>query len=326
MSDLSETKGSFKLVGLAVGLQNENAFREGYVENGANRGRPYRSLKFGVRTSPINLVNVELYGVERETVYPYSSKKKEATEIPWEQRFNPPAGYKVIGVDMNLDGKRTMLVEYDAIEYIYNNLADGDSVFAGGAIQWQEFLNREGEEIVASKFVIKNIYKTKQPVNFEAEKFVPTNDFEQTIVVTDTIKDENKLLVNAYVIGYNTYCATQFVIDGGKQKGLAKTFSKLKFGDEVKVFGKIVNEVEVIKEEIEDDDDWGETPESYRGKITNVNREMLITKADPDSLEKKKYKEDDFWDKNEDVENEVDDENDDADWGDDEEQEDDLPF
>ena len=326
LDKLEETKGTFKVVGFAVGLQNQDAYREGVVDKGANEGKAYRSLRFGVRVSPTNLINVELYGVEKDSVYPYNNNKKESIEIPWEDRFNPPAGYKVIGVNMNLVDKREMMVEYDAIEHIYNSLKDGDSVYVSGNIQWQEFLTRNGDEVVASKYAIRAIYKTKTPVEFDAEDFVPTNDFEQTIVVTDVIKEEETLLVNAYVVGYSTYYATQFVIDITKQKGLAKKFTKFKFGDQVKVFGKIINETEVIKEEIDDDDDWGDMPESYKGKITNTNREMLITRADPDSYEKKKYDVKDFYNKDKEF---AADDDDDDDWGDGDtkdDTDDDLPF
>ncbi len=58
---LEQTKGKFKLVGKVVGINNENAYREGITKNG--EGSPFKSLAFFVQTSKENRVRVELFGI-----------------------------------------------------------------------------------------------------------------------------------------------------------------------------------------------------------------------------------------------------------------------
>jgi hypothetical protein len=302
---LQQTKGQFKLVGQVVGLTRENAYREGIIENGQNEGKQYRSIRFGVKTSPTNQINVELFGMERDFIYPYNTKEKKSIQIPFNERDNLPPSYHIIGVNCSLKkdekGKlvRESLVEYDAVKYIYDHLNDGDSVYISGELQFGTYENQKGETVNQTRYVIKTINLQNQPVNFEDEQFAEVASFEQEIVVTDTTldKETKKVFVNAYVIGYgDKFEPAQFVVDGNTLPKLATNVAKkFKFGDFVKVAGKCLNCVELVETNDQLEDEWGgEKPKGFNSAIKNYTTELRITYVDPDTYEPKKYKESDF--------------------------------
>jgi hypothetical protein len=309
--ELKQTKGQFKAVGIVNRISNDNAYREGEIEQGRYEGREYRSIRFGVKTSETNELFVEMFGMELDDAYIYKpatkkdkekGKKGTTKKIAFDERDEVPEGYSIIGITVGLERDeknkqvRQNLVNYDAVEYVFENLEDGDSVFVSGDIEYSEY---EGKK--QTKYVIKNISKTKDEVNFDDEKFDEMTSFEQEIVFVDASmdKEEGKLIVIGRVINYGgTYMDIPFVINEEKYPKLVKNFKKrLKFGDFIKVFGNCVNRAEKVETEIdEDEDDWGGggKPKGFGGTVTHRTTEMEIIDVDSATFEAGKYEEDDF--------------------------------
>jgi hypothetical protein len=312
---LEQTKGKIKLTGFVKGIKNENAFKEGFTKS----DKPFKTISFFVETSPINRVKVELFGMEREHVYAYSQKAKESKKINWANRSDNHGDFKVMGVNMFIedgtDGKklRQVQVEFDAIDYIHTNLTDGDVVRINGEIDFQEYQNQQGQVKESQKFIIKSITKIDEELNFGAEDFKEVSQFEQEIVVTETMVDEEtkKLIINAKVIKYGGESVNAtFTVDGEKYPKLANNMAKrLSFGDFIKVYGLIINssirEEAPVEGSVDDGDDWGGDDEikndfetSY---ITNYVQELQVTSVDSASYEQKKYNEEDFVSEEEDA-------------------------
>lgn len=291
---LQQTKGSFKLSGVVVGITKENS----YIEDEKD-GRTYRIVKFGVKTSPTNIINVELYGSVQDFVYPYSSTEKKSQKLPFKDRHNEMDDtYHIIGVNVTSEGsEKATYVEYDAVKAIHQGFNDGDSVFVTGELKPNSFISTSGDLVSNFKYSIKSITFKEKVVDFEDPKFKETASFDQEIVITDTHLDKstNKVIVNGYAIGYaDSFKQVQYVIHNDKNEKLGSNFLKLKFGDYIKVLGICINaptNVEV--------DEWGsEIPTGYKtgGKYVS---ELRITAVDRDKdgisvFKKRKYKEDDF--------------------------------
>lgn len=303
-----QTRGQFKLIGKVKGISNENSLREGVTRNDDS----YKSLSFFVETSPTNAIRVEMFGMERNEVYFYSSKHKKSKKVAWKNRNDSFPEYKLIGVRMGLEkdekgaNKQVMLVEYDAIDYIHTHLKDGDSVFVSGSIDFQSYVDRSGNEKESKRYTINSISLTKEPVDFHKEGFKEVASFEQEIVVTNTIIEGSKLYIGAKVINYKGEDTdTTFVVDtvaeGGKFAKLANNIKKrMKFGDFIKVFGVCKNEVILEEAEAEDDeDDWGGEKPAGMEYIRNYIQELRITAVDSSTYEPKKYTEDDFYNEGE---------------------------
>jgi hypothetical protein len=345
-SVLEQTKGKIKLVGVVTGIGNENAKREGYTKS----EKQFKSLSFFVQTSKQNRVKVELFGTERDYVYAYSQKAKESKKIEWAKRNDDHGDYKVLGVNLYLekgeDGKniRKVLTEYDAVEYISAHLKDGDVVRINGTIDFQEYENKQGKMVEAQRFIINSITKLDEALDFDSPDFKEEAKFEQEIVVTETIVDEEnkKLLVGAKIIKYGGEVAnTTFVVDAEQYPKLANNMAKrLSFGDFIKVFGLIINSVIITENTesapVDEEDDWGGDEEIKKDFENNYIRdyiqELRITSVDSSTYEPKKYKEEDFFNEDEDafngdVNTDEDDDFGDDDFGDDDDDDiDNLPF
>lgn len=293
---LEETRGKFKVVGVVQGIENENAYREGFTKD----EREYKSLSFFVQTSKENRVKVELFGMVRDEVYAYSQKDKKSKKVSWDKRYDDLGSYKVMGTSISIDGNRKVLVEYDAIDYILENIKDGDVVRVNGVPDYQEFEGDNGEKRQSTRFNINSITKIDEELDFESEDFKETSFFEQDIVISDVMRDDesDKLLISAFIIKYgDKVVPTTFTVDTEKYPKLAKNMEKrLKFGDFLKVYGKIINATIYEKGEVEDDDDWGGDGDiqSEFNYVKNHISEIQITSVDSKSYEKKKYTEDDL--------------------------------
>lgn len=299
---LERTKTQFKLRGIVSGTQNEFFFNEGTINSGKNEGKRYKSVRFKVATSPNNRISVELFGMERDKVYPYSSKDKKTIELPWNKRFNPPDGYKVIGVGVGLEQDeegntvRKNYTDYDAVEAIKRNLHDGDCVQISGEIQFQQYVKND-ETFLSTKYVIKNIFRQDE-IDFEDEKFEPLHSFQADIVVVDSEydKDENKIYLNTYHIPYNNdgdvWVPAKYVVDcSNVSEKFAKNMKGLKFGDFITVYGHCINGM-VLEEE--EEDEWGGVkPKGFNVSGQSFN-ELQITGVDAETFVKKRYREDDF--------------------------------
>lgn len=262
-----------------------------------------------------------MFGMELEFVYPYKRGKKgekgTSKKTPFAQRNNLPEGFNLIGVNLGLEqdekGKniRKSMVEFDAAEYIYDNLNDGDSVTVSGELEFSQYENANEEVINQTKYIVKSIYHEKA-IDFEDEKFQEINAFEQELVFIDkdVDKKEGAVFVSGYTIGYaDKFNLAQFVIRPNGNKNIEKTanaFAKaLKFGDTLKVSGLCLNKAETVEvdvstekaDKVKDDIFGGEKPAGLEKRaVTTYVTELQITTADNDSYKegKGKYKEEDF--------------------------------
>lgn len=284
MSKLKETKSSFVIRGIITGKDNPtrgNGYREGTVKNGANAGKPYRSIRFFIQTAPDNQIPVEMFGMVRDTANWYSHELQDNKKIPWEQRFNePPAGYELIKP------------EFDLVQEINEEFKDGDSVVVVGELRFSTYEDRNGTTRQQRTHVIKNIYEATNKVDFDDENFVEDNEFGVDIVVNNIFKapQEEKTIVSFYTIDYkgDFYPGQGEIIHENVTAGFLRNMKKMKFGDFIRVNGIIHNRV--IEEELEVDEDWGTTERSTR-QFYNA---LEITGADPLSIIQKMYKESDF--------------------------------
>jgi hypothetical protein len=314
---LEQTEGEFKLRGIVKRIDSDHAYKTGTIAKGKSEGKEYRSLKFGIQTSPTNEVPVELFAMETNDVYVWNANKKEGGKRDFSLRNKLKEGETLLGqvvrVGLTLDSEGKFnahnLAPFDAVEEIFDNLENGDSVTVNGEIEFSSYEKEGGEVVQQTKYIIKNISRTKNPVDFEAEDFVEVNDFSQGIVVIDSDLDKEKKELNLFVrtIGYqNRFADGKLIIDGNTEEGsqLAMAFKKLKFGTFVEVFGKIENKVELKEipqeeKKIEKSNPFAsfefEKPQSlkgYKGK-TYINR-LLITGVEVSSFVDKKFTEDDF--------------------------------
>ncbi|MDH6674321.1 single-stranded DNA-binding protein [Paenibacillus sp. LBL] len=318
MSDsniLVQTKGGFKVRGIVTGLSKEKAYSEGTVKNGKFKGNKYRSIRFGVKTSPVNTVYVELYGMEQDTitVYRREDKEKNITEdkktIPFEKRANIPAGYEIVNTTFKLESSEEgedivkHYVQYDAVKYIQKTLKDGDSVYMQGNTEYSKYVDATGKERQQKRNNIRSIYR-EEAIDFTAEDFRELAAFEQEIVFVGSEVEGEKVFVTGRTIAYGgNFLDVQFVIDPQDDEELQKTataFEKyLSFGDLLKINGNIVNRVERVEEEEPASTGlFGNKSASGYGKrpIRTTVTEMQIIGVDEASYEagQGKYTEEDF--------------------------------
>ena len=308
MFDFPQTKGSFQVRGIVNGVEKDSF----YVEKQTKTGKEFRMINFGVEYDDKKTIYPTLNGMPRDKVY-FSKKDKDTGNtdtkvIAWKDRIKKaPEGYRMIGVLAGLqkikdeNGKvrndNKTLTEYDACEYISENLQDGDSVFVKGNIEFGSYTNKDGEVSRTTKFVPTQISLCQNDVDFEAEDYAPAHDFTQTIVFVgidqerENDKPTGRFVVDAKIVNYNSIESAEFIIEDAK---LAKQMrSGLKPYNSIQVHGHInvVNNVEDVNDE-EDDDCWGESNDMDNKRVfAPTHRELIITGAKPSTIDKETYTE-----------------------------------
>jgi single-stranded DNA-binding protein len=302
MTELIKTVGSIRVEGKVSGFDpsNENTYREGETKH----HKPYRSVSIGVRTSPTNVVyNLDAFGqVPDKKVKIFSNKngEKKSLEIDFKDRHDMPAGFTCFGfgtVGTGFDKKMKNLFSYDGAEAIKDNLENDTPVWVEGEFNVNTYQSN-GETKTSVKYAINRIGLLKDGVDFESENFKEVASFEQEFVVVDHnyVKETNKLNVIARIINWDkSWDDITFTVDVGKYKSLAENIKKkTKFGDLLKVQGRIINAVELQEIEQPVEINWGgETPQGQGKKvIKNHISELQITNVL--KHEAKKYREEDF--------------------------------
>lgn len=299
--DLPQTKGEFKIAGNATGMASDKAFN---CKN-TKKGKPMNFLNIGVETNHDSTIYISLNGMEKDEVMFYKKAKEkggkgETKKIKWANRYTfKEEGFKLIGINVGVTKKlndkgqqvndNKMMAEFDACEEIYNNIKDGNSLFVKGNIEFSSYKNDKEEVKRSTKFVPNQVSLAKD-IDFDAEGFEETNTFKQTIVFTgiemdESNKEDKKARVSAKIVTYDSIEDAEFII---REKGLFNNFKKnLKPYTSITVWGKILNVVE--KEEVQEDV-WGE--ENTFDKVSKPHiRELVITGADPSSIDKETYSE-----------------------------------
>jgi len=295
--NLPETKGQFQTRGNVTGTKKDKF----YVDKLTRTEKPFRSINFGIQFDKDATLYAGFNGMEQDLVYFSKSTKDEKTgkkstetkKVAWKDRLTfSQDGFKLIGVNVGVKktvdstGKeindKKSLTQYDACKEIADNLTDEHSVFVKGNIQYSTY-NKKHQ----TRFEPTQISLCKD-VDFEAEGFTNMADFQQVIVFTGIAKDPNnaeRFVVSAKIVTYKTIEDAEFFVTDAK---LANMFRKnLKPYTGIKVWGKI-GVSQQTEQVVDEDECWGEENE-----MTKINaptlRELIITGADPKSIEKEVY-------------------------------------
>lgn len=284
MTELQQTKNAFKVIGIVSRIDRDGAFNEDTMKKGQREGDTFRSMRFGVKTSETNEINVQMFDYEPEKVFMWNSEKKKKNKnykgdfvefsdwVKNEEKYREE-GYAVlqsrIGFEYDDKGKLIShgVPRFVASQRIYDNLENGDSVIIEGDIRYSSYENKDGKTIEQTNYNIEKVIKMKNDIDFDDAKFEETSYFEQEMVFIDAHpeKDENKVYITGRTIDYRgEYYDSEFVIDYSGKDGeeghdknmvkLATAFTKkVKFGDVVKVYGEALNRVVVREVEEEDD-------------------------------------------------------------------------
>lgn len=319
---LEQTRGLFKLRGFVKGVDRDNAFEESVRTDGTRAGETFRKLNLGIQTTDSNQIRVGLFSYEPEEVFIWNSAKKKKNKdykgerIPYEQYLETKEILKEngdavlqsrVGVEHDEKGKAIShsMTHFEAIEEIYTNIDNDDSVYVEGQVGYSSYKNKEDEDVTGINYNIEKFYKSSKPYDFDDEKYEPMHYYEQQFVYVDSMIDKSakKLYVTGRIIDYrqNTVDAV-FVVNYGDDESMGKLAKninkKFQFGDLVTVFGEVLNES--IETEVEDSEDdsilaglGGKSQPSHASR-TNVtyNREMTIDGVT--QWEKKKYTLEDF--------------------------------
>lgn len=308
LSNLQPTYGNFKVRGIVSGINTEFSYKSDVGKS----GKPYKSLRFNVKTSETNQVPVELSGSVMDNVLVMNDAKSKAY-VPWKERYDGRDGFKPLGVTIGIKKDETgknlqeNMVAFDAAEYLHEELQDGDSVMIMGRITWNTY-TKNNETVTNPRYEIQRVYKSSDEVDFTAENFKEVAEFKQEIVIVDSNHDKetNKLTINTYIVTDKdgNFVSYPFTVDVGDEslKTLGRNLMKQKFGTTIVVEGKILNGVVVVEApEQEEDFGWGLPSEFERRVIKETIKELRITRGNPASLQEKRYKEDEFIKEDEDL-------------------------
>lgn len=302
---LTPTKSSFKLMGKVVWMGKEGAFKEDILSNGKMAGSEYRSIRFGVQTSPTNIIPVEMFGIEQEKASMWNSKNQAYDKVDWDNRNDLPNGWILMDTTISLsrDSKNKLIKEhyanFDAVEKLHDELSDGDWIFASGVIDFNTY-EKDGNPVTTTKYVLKSVSRLAKEIDFEADDFKEVSSFEMEVVVNgvDYNKETKTAYASVYTIQFGDKWSTgRLVVHGDTHEKLTDAFRKrLKPMDFIKVYGNCINATDTVEVEETEDDGWGsEKPNGYNNNmVRNVTRELRVTGVEASTHEPKKYKVEDF--------------------------------
>lgn len=302
IANLPETKGTFQIKGIVTGAEKDNF----YTEKKTKTGKDFRAVSFGLEAEKDKTTYVSLNGMPREKVYFYKAGKDgakgETLAVDWAQRhtFNRE-GFRPLGINIGvtkvLDEKGNMvndkktLVEFDACRAIGEHVKDGVSLFIRGNMEYSSFKDDKGNVRRSTKLIPSQVSLCAD-VDFAAADFKPVHDFQQVIVfkgIDQEMENDSptgRFVVGAYIITYSTIEEAEFII---VNKTLAQQFKKnIKPYSVIKVWGHM--ETTIQTEEVSSDDVWGES--NAMEKVSSpVKRDIVITGADPNSIDSTIYSE-----------------------------------
>ena len=303
--DLKQTSATYQTRGIVFGMKKDKAYQNGTSKTGNN----WNSIEFGLNINHNKPIFIKLNGFPRSEVYYYKSAEKKGEKgttkkVAWKDRKKSPGeGFRLIGINISTgkdeNGKNVneMFVEYDAVEYLHNNLKDGDSLFIKGNMVFSSYTNKEGQTQRKVELVPTQISYTQEPINFDADDFKEMAEFENTLVFSDIEKETDadgkqtgRCIITGYSIGYSTIDPVSFIIDADHAKLAGNIKKKLKASNSIKTYGRIEVIANVSAVEDNDDDGWGEASPMERLN-TPVKREYIIYKAVPDTIDDETYSE-----------------------------------
>jgi hypothetical protein len=303
LHELKQTANSFQIRGIVTGTKSQRFYKNGTGKNGGS----WNVIEFGVKIAENKTLYIKLNGFPRDEVFYYKRGENGAKgitqKVKWKDRAKAPGkDYRLIGVNISTgkddSGKNIneTFVEYDAVEWLHENLSDGDSVFIKGKLEFSSYTDRNGQTRKRMDMVPTQISYTQEPVNFSADDYKEMAEFENVLVFQsiDKEEDENgkhtgRFVLSGYSIGYNTVENVSFIIDADHAKLAGNLKKAMKPGYAIKTYGKavVVNDIEVVEN---NNDGWGEASPMERVN-SPVRREYVVYKADPNTIDKEEYTE-----------------------------------
>lgn len=294
------TPGNFQMKGVVTGTRNTQNF---YSEKTFENGNKMRAVNFGVKYDTDKVIYPTIQGFTRNDVY-FSKKDEKAQKVSWAQRETFAAqnpGWNIIGMNVGLtkgdDGKNVVkhLAEYDAAQYIKENLKDDVSVFIRGNLEFRSYTSPKTNEVKRFHNFTATQVSLCADVDFSAEGFDPTHEWTQEIVYTGIDKETDadgkqtgRFILSGYVVAYNSIEPVSFIVTNAKfAQNIRK---KLKPYNSIQCHGKI--EVTHVIEEVTTDstDDWGEENKMKRTNAPSI-RELICTGASPDTIDTESFTE-----------------------------------
>ena len=305
MHNLKQTSSSFQCRGVVIGTKSQKFYKD---KIGSNKDGI--SVNFGVNIADNKSVYITLTAYPKKEVYYYKKGEKGAKgtskAVAWKDRTKSPGeGYKLIGVSLSTgrdeDGNNinNTFTEYDAVNWLHENLKDGDNVFIKGKIEFRSWTDKNGQLVKSVNLVPNQISYMKKPIDFEAEDYKEMCEFENTIVFQsiDQETDENdkktgRFILTGYSIGYNSVENVSFILKEDCAKLAGNLKKRMKPGYAIQTFGRVevINDISVVDE---DDGGWGTTSPMQRLN-SPVRREYIIYRAEPSSIDEESYSEDDI--------------------------------
>ena len=212
---LDQTKGTFRALGVVTGVERDNYYKSGIIEKGKMADKEYRSLKFGVKTSPQQTSYVEMFGIDPDAVYVWQGRNKGTEKVDYDtflDKMDSWAEEGKITLDsaVNLDSTdknapRSHMPKFDNIDLIYDKLENGMTVYVSGNISRNRYENRNtGEMVTQTRYEMQNI-SLAEDIDFDDPKFREWAVFTEEFILVDTIldKEEEKLILSAKTVDYN---------------------------------------------------------------------------------------------------------------------------
>lgn len=311
---LAQTKGTFDLVGRVVNIDRENAYQEKTMDKGKNKGKSYRTLRFGIKTSESNIIQVSMFSFLPDEVYLWDSVNKKGGKVPYETWKKNRKGYEKqkkvplqtrVGLEKGEDGNNiTMhLPSFDVMEYIYDNLNNEDSVLAKGSISRNTYESRSGDVQTSVNYNLESLFKLKNEVDFSDEKFEEKSVFTEQFIFESADLDPRTKTTDVYGKVVNYHGKTNDVVykinfaneeDSGLEQ-MAKIFAKkIDYGSLLEVHGNIVNRAVTEEVDEEPEDELLALMSGERNRMnTTVTYVNYLEIRGTDALERAKYTEED---------------------------------
>lgn len=304
--DLKQTASTFQLRGLVTGVKSKRFYTSGTTKNHAS----WNAVEFGVMVDDKKPVYVKLNGFPRNEVFYYkrgeNGSKGVTQRVAWANRKQTPGdGFRLIGVNVstgkNSNGQNVneMFTEWDAVEYLHDNLKDGDSVLIRGNVDFNTYTDKNGNVQKKITLVPTQIFYTQDVVDFNASNFEEEALFETDLVYTGIEKemDENdkatgRYILSGYTVKYSDIVPVQFIVDADHAKLAQNLRKKMKAYNSIHVYGKMNVIVDTTVVEESEDDGWGETSKMEQRKLNApIKREYVVFKGDPNTIDVDTYSE-----------------------------------
>ena len=305
LHDLKKTTSTVQLRGVVTGTKSNRFYKNGTSKNGG----AWNVTEFGVKIAENETVYVKLNGFPRSEVFYYKKgegdSKGDTQRVAWKNRHNAPgAGYNLIGINISVgkdnSGKNVnkTFTEYDAVEWLHENLNDGDSVLIRGALAFSSYTDRNGQTRKKVDIVPNQIYYANEDIDLSDPDRKTMAEFDNVIVYQsiDKEEDENgkatgRFILSGHSVGYNTIESVSFIIGAENAKVANAIKKKMKPGNSIKTFGRVVvkNSIETVDSE---DDGWGSTERSPLERVSAPTiREYVVYKVDGNTFDTDTYSE-----------------------------------